>query len=149
MNSDNDFNDKVRVYIAASSSEVGRAEHWAAKLEASGRVMVVSNWIPNVKTFGGNPADSTLDQQYEWAEDCRVGVENSDVIWVLMPQQSSMGAFWEFGFGYAYQLATAVSGGNQKASVFTSLAKYRFDTDEEAFDFIVNCTMNQLYGDLD
>lgn len=141
--------EQIRIYIAASSKDVERAECWTSRLAATGRFIITSAWVDEVKVNGSNKSILSHDQRYKLADDCQAGVENADVVWVLMPVDSSMGAFWEFGFATAYKLATCVSGNNQHASVFTALAKYRFETDEQAFDFISNVTMKRLYGDLD
>lgn len=139
--------DSIRVYIAASSEEVERAEYWTSQLAKRG-IVTTSSWLEDAKSpLGCNRVSSTQEERLAAADDCQAGVENADLVWILMPSSHSMGAFWEFGFATACELATCVSGANQYKSVFSAKAKYTFETDEAAFDFITSTNMVQLYSD--
>jgi hypothetical protein len=139
--------DPIRVYLAASSKEVDRAEYWTTRL-SSKNILITSTWLDDAKSIiGCNSPEHSHEDRLNAADECVAGVETADIIWVLMPIVGSMGAFWEFGYAHACQLATCISGAAQYNSVFSALAKYRFDTDQEAFDFITNTNMDQLYND--
>ncbi len=135
--------------MAASSSELDRADEWITKLAATGRFEITSSWVSDIRKYNYNPNAGTRAERKQRADDCQSGVENTDVLWILMPVDSSMGAFWEFGFATAYQIKTCISGPNQEASSFTEKASYQFDTDERAFAFLSDVTMRQLYSEAD
>jgi hypothetical protein len=138
--------DPLRVYIAASSKEVDRAEYWTTMLLTK-NIQVTSTWLEDAKSIGCNRPDDSEETRMAAADDCLAGVDTADLVWVMMPITGSMGAFWEFGYATACQLATCISGANQYASVFSVLAKYKFETDKDAFEFITSTNMEQLYSD--
>lgn len=131
----------MSVYIAASSSEMDRAEKWKKALEAEG-VQVNSTWIDvirNQPNGEANPRDATIEQKKAWClKDVKEAL-GSSVLWLLMPQgPHSFGATFE----YAFYVALSPDhnqhfvSGDYKRSIFTSFSTC-FDKDEDAFEAIV------------
>jgi len=129
---------RFSVYVAGSSKEPERAARAMNALRAAD-IEVTSTWVDVIAASGGasNPESITHEQRYDYAIKDVSEVANARVLWLLMPQSPSMGAFFEFGFARARGHQVLVSGANQYASIFTALAHGRCDTDEEALDVII------------
>jgi nucleoside 2-deoxyribosyltransferase len=139
------------IYVAASSHEIDRAEQCMAALRKAG-VIVTSLWPTTIRDVGdANPRDASLGQRYEWADADIAQVNSAAGFLLLMPQKASMGAAFEFGFAFASEKVTWVSGPNQSASIFTALAHYHYDTDEAAIESVVNfaATVENGFGALE
>ncbi len=128
------------VYVAGSSAEIDRARKWILALQEKG-VIVNSTWTDNVKKVGeANPRDASNEDKQAWClKDVREAI-GSSVMWLLMPSgPHSFGAAFEMGFFSALadpEIQQSIVSGDYKRSIFTSFSD-RFDTDEQAFDAIV------------
>lgn len=125
-----------KVYVAASSSDITRAEQWRARLRDAG-FTVVSTWPHTIKAVGdANPRDATDEQRRQLAESDLTEVRSADALWFLVPQTANgRGAYCEFGSaGILGKLI--VASGDTKQSIFLSLA-YEFADDMDAFTFLV------------
>src|SRR4051812_33663234 len=127
----------LHVYIAASPSDLERVDHWTARLAAAG-IVVVSTWPAVVRAAGaGNPRDATKEQRASWAAADLLEVGGADLVWLLVPAKPSFGAGFECGYAsHGPVRAGLVSSGDTRSSIFTALG-HEFDTDEEAFAWIV------------
>lgn len=129
---------KLIVYVAANSKEWKRAEFWVNELEKRG-IHTTSTWIEEAKSIQGcNRLVDTHEQRWSAASSCVSGIGEASLVWILMPETSSMGAFWEFGYAKAKDMVVYLSGAQQHTSVFSALADYRFEIDAQAFNSIVN-----------
>ena len=100
----------VSVYVAASSNDLDRAEQWTTVLRLLG-ITVTSTWIPEVRAHGGgNPPDATKQERRQWAYNDLCGVEEADILWVLMPPGRSDGAFVELGYALKANKTVVTSG---------------------------------------
>ena len=134
------------IYVAASSHEIDRAERCMAALRAAG-IIVTSTWPTTIRNVGdANPMTATREQRYPWADGDIAEVNGASGFLLLMPQKASQGAFFEFGFAFASEKVTWVSGPNQGASIFTALANHHHDTDEEAIASVINFAAISRYG---
>jgi nucleoside 2-deoxyribosyltransferase len=124
----------MRVYIAASSKELGRAKAVKALLEDYGH-QVTHDWMAEVEKVGSaNPEGASQQDLARWASEDLAGVDNADFFWLLMPEDGGLGAFWEAGYAQARGKVLIVSGRHSR-SIFTIFA-HRYDSDVEAFEAV-------------
>lgn len=134
---------KLRVYVAASGTDLERAARWMEALRRAG-VEVVSTWVENVLKWGGvsNPVDQP-EAHRALADAQAAEVVRADILWLLMPPSSSHGALWELGRADALGKATVVSGAGVARSIFTARA-LRFEDDLDAFADVLACSLRPL-----
>jgi hypothetical protein len=120
------------VYIAASSADIERAEHWRDRLIAAG-VHVNSSWMAGIRAVGAaNPRDASPEQRAMWARQCLLEVVEADVLWLLVPSgATSFGACWESGAASVSDVRI-ISSGDTLRSIFTALGD-EFSDDDTAF----------------
>jgi nucleoside 2-deoxyribosyltransferase len=129
---------RFSIYVAASSQEMDRAEHWMIRLQEEG-VQVTSTWIQTIRKAGAtNPADATREQRAIWARQDAAEVRMAHGLWLLMPTKPTSGAWWEFGYAFGLEKQLWISGPDQSRSIFTGLADYSFEKDPDALEGIVN-----------
>ena len=135
----------MKLYIGASSAETSRAikysraAAWTAE-EGNTGIQVVSRWPYAVEERGfSNPKGMSTSDTFSICYRDLCDLKAAEWLWILMPPATevSAGAFWEFGFAYANNKYVCISGPNQDASVFTSFATVRFNTDDEALKFLI------------
>lgn len=127
----------MKVYVAAASGEIDRAEHWIAKLREAG-IMVTCTWPESVRRVGhANPPEAPHSQRRGWAVQDLTEVDEGNALWVLLPSLgfSTSGAWTELGFAYARAKLILMSG--KSHSVFTGLADEVHETDRQAFGALV------------
>jgi hypothetical protein len=124
----------VRVYVAASSSQIDRAKDAMRTLAEAGHE-VTSDWTRMIEDRGeANPADASFEERRDWAAEDVRGVAVCDVLWLLMPSdRPSFGAGVEFGFALGDGAIRTVVSGLCEASIFTALADACYDRDDLAF----------------
>ena len=125
----------MRVYVAASSSQIDRAKD-AMRILAEAGHEVTSDWTRMIEDRGeANPADASLEERRAWSEeDLYRGVARCDALWLLMPSdRPSFGAGVEFGFALGDGAIRTVVSGLCEASIFTALADACYDRDDLAF----------------
>lgn len=129
-----------KIYVAASSKEIDRAEGWMRRLTEVGFI-VTSSWVDVIRRVGeANPRDATEAQCKEWAEVDADEVSESDVLWQLLPVEASgRGSYFEAGLAFGEGIAIVCSG-DVKQSIFCALHDC-FATDQEAFDAIVKAAL--------
>ncbi len=143
----------MKVYVAAASNEIERAELWMARLRQVG-ITVVSTWAENIRKVGAaNPMNVTREQRAVWAKGCLSEVSDANVLWFLLPPKGvyTDGAPTEFGYALLFgaiaqearqagvegapNFRIAVSG--TERSIFTSLALH-YASDDAAFEDIAS-----------
>lgn len=126
----------MKVYVSASSKEIGRARLWMNKLRRAG-IEVTSTWVECITSVGdANPAHATRGQRIAWAQKDLDEIDAADVMWLLMPQTPTSGAWLEYGYAIMRDKMLLVSGPDQTRSIFTALAE-SYETDDDAFDALV------------
>jgi hypothetical protein len=128
------------VYIAASSADIDRAEHWRDRLIAAG-VHVTSTWMANVSRVGaGNPRDASDAQRAVWARQRLIEVVESDVLWLLVSPDGTetVGAWWEAGAASVSDV-WIVASGDTKRSIFTALGDEYADDDTAFAAVLARC----------
>ena len=136
----------MRVYVAASSSELPRAKEAMMQLRAAGHE-VTGDWVAEIEAVGAaNPADAAKSKRVKWSASCLYGVEQADAIWLLMPASEGFGAAVELGYAIGERrfrmwededgdrkLRIVVSGPAAMRSIFTAMADVTYPTDAAAF----------------
>lgn len=121
----------MKVYVAASSLQLDRAQAAMEWLRAAGHE-VTHDWPAIIAARGGaNPDDATQDDRWDWAIDDLAGVKSADVLWLLVPYKEGAGAFVELGYALAIGKPVICSGLYMR-SIFTAMGVC-YDTDEQAF----------------
>lgn len=124
------------IYLAGSSGELPACEYWIAKLRKAG-IEVTLDWPANIRAVGdANPREASEADRLRWTRADLDGVAAADIFWLLIPWKRSIGCWAELGAAQAWAREIIVSGDWRK-TIFTSLADKRFDSHQEAFDWIV------------
>ena len=124
----------MNIYLAAASSERALAASFMRRLEAAGH-SIAMDWTVDMDEraeAGLSDADLTDDERETYARADLEAVEVCDLLWLLAPEGTSIGAWIEFGHALASLKATVVSGPHGR-TIFSTLANERFATHEEAF----------------
>ncbi len=135
------------IYVAASSTEIERAEKWSAKLRGEG-IGVTSVWPETIRRVqaeramkttneASNPAQATVADRRKWSLENVAQIKASEMFWLLVPaaENPSQGAYFEFAVARENHKLTFASGGDQRF-VFTALAQIICEDDDSAFDMI-------------
>ncbi|MGH7176522.1 MAG: hypothetical protein ACREJC_03990 [Tepidisphaeraceae bacterium] len=135
----------MKIYVAAASSEIERAEKWIAALREAG-FEVVSTWPEVIRQVGqANPMQASREDRAGWAAEDLSQVATAEVFWFLLGKPTA-GAYTEFGYALflgAMSQEARLAGVNApiyrlltsgtETSIFTALAIH-FETDEKAFE---------------
>lgn len=134
MNEEKTFVKVSSVYVAASSMDVKRAEHWTNHLAAAG-LDVTSTWINTIVTIGeANPRGVDRGIRLEYAKANVDAIVRAQLLWFLVPKppMATCGAWWEAGVASAHGRIVVSSGEDTEQSVFTALGQ-EFKDDLLAF----------------
>jgi hypothetical protein len=122
----------MRIYVAASSKELGRAK-WAMDAVRKLGHDITHDWVQCVEEEGeANPASASYTQRANWAEDDLCGVQEADVLWLLMPESEGFGAAVELGYALSKPYKRVVVSGCHERTIFTALANACYDNDGAA-----------------
>lgn len=127
----------ISVYVAASSTDIDRAERWIGALRAND-VIVTSTWPENIRKVGAaNPRNATLQQRLAWSFDDFNEIAAATAFWLLVPplDKPTRGAWIELGAAHIAGKPVICSG-DCRQSIFCSVG-VEFETDEEAFTAVV------------
>lgn len=151
----NVVDDKIRVYVAAASSEIERAKRAMQMLRDKG-IEVVSTWPEVIEKVGeANPMGAPRADRRRWAMDDLNELMQATVLWFLLPPPSlnTTGAYVELGFflamktiadsardqmaqiGIVSPTLLPVCSGTER-SIFTALMAHE-ETDEAVVDKLV------------
>ena len=135
----------MRLYIAASSLDIERAERWTNVARDAGFI-IESTWIEVIRGVGvANPRRAHLDERRAWSRDDLRQVRRSALFWLLVPPLDlpTRGAWIELGWAL-HGTQHIVCSGDTKQSIFCALAE-EHDTDEEGFAALCR-VRNQVEG---
>ncbi len=114
-----------QLYVAASSTEVGRVREFMRLARAAGW-QITHDWTAVIDAAGGeaNPASATTEQQVEWSDGDIRGVVSADVVVLLQPRDgaSARGAYFEFGYATAMDRHTVAVSSPVAVSIFNAKA---------------------------
>lgn len=133
------------IYVAGASKEIELCEKYIDKLREVG-FHSTHDWPKVIRAVGeSNPRDASLEQMLKWSEEDFNGVWQAHFVWLLIPENYSLGSWIEYGAAlglrhldnHPTERLQAIVSGDWKKSIFTSMADQRFDTHEEAFTWLV------------
>lgn len=123
----------MRLYLCGASAEADTVSSYMARMRAAGHT-VTHDWTASVRSAR---ARGVRDDELSIADMCALargdllGVLAADVVWLLVPEAQSVGAWVELGYALHCNVQTIVSG-NWRRSIFAALATYDFDSHEAA-----------------
>jgi hypothetical protein len=105
----------MKIYIATSWENRGRAESWAKHVENSSMSITYRWWEAPF-------ADETWlsdEVKRELAVQCLRGVADADVVWILAPETGGQGVWVELGYSLAKKKMIVYSGPDR--TIFSKL----------------------------
>jgi hypothetical protein len=127
----------ISVYVAGASREAKQVEHFMIRLRENG-VEVSHDWITLMKLATVHERHLTPTARKRAAELDAQAVRCSDIVWLQIPDEATIGAWVEFGIvlGDILRHALVIVSGDWRRTIFTELADFKFDTHEQAFAFV-------------
>lgn len=125
----------VKLYIAASSNPTERPRVDAAFAVAASmpHIEIIGDWRPSVDEHGSNPTDRQVG--IAAAFQCHDALQKADLLWLLVPETMSIGAWFELGFATRGQIDIICSGKFDQ-TIFTTFANACFSDDAAAVALI-------------
>jgi hypothetical protein len=110
----------MMVYVAGASGELEHIEWWMAKLRAA-CIVITYDWTQNIRYSKNNPIDD------KYRKDCALlelqGIDESDLVWLLLPTVPSIGCYVEMGYALGKQKLLVLSGLITPNNIFAMLGK--------------------------
>lgn len=126
----------IRIYIAGASREPVRVRAWITAAQRAGW-HVTLDWLAAIEAVGTANEGLSHDDRERYAADDWRAVRSADVVWVLAPEQPSIGCWVEMGLALASGHAhVVVSGPARERTIFGALAE-EHTTDAAAFMALV------------
>lgn len=122
-----------RIYIAAASKEIERAERVRDQLRSHG-FPIMSTWMEQIRQIGvANPRDASHAQRRKWSLQCLYEVSNSDVLLFLVPPEGidTADAWGELIHAHNRPDIDILCAGDTKRSIFCALGQ-EFTNDDDA-----------------
>ena len=140
----------MKIYVAGASAQIDLVEGFIAALKKHSHT-ITFDWTVVVRRAGSASPDD-LDVRRAAAESDLRGVERSDLMWLVQPDEASTstGAWVELGYAHALKdlrgrsvgvraaapPVLVVSGASKKC-IFSDLADHRFASHDDALAFIL------------
>ena len=98
---------------------------------------ITHDWVEAIRAAGGeaNPRDATQAQRRQWSDEDLRGIDRAELVWVMVPERPSFGCGFEMGFAVGTGKDIIMSG-DWRATVFSAQADARFDSHDEAIEWI-------------
>lgn len=135
---------KTRIYVAAASTEIDRAERVIAALRESPHIEITEDWPARMRA---NPPDAQCSSEV-LAEACRAniaGVRSAHIVFVLAGDVSH-GRAGELAIALDHGKLVVCSGDVRTLGIFGALIPSwdRFDHDEQAIEMVRWCTADHV-----
>lgn len=129
----------MRIYVAAASAEIERAERMIARLRAAGHTITV-DWPAAIRAMAGVANEGlTQEQRREAARDDYEGVISAERVVILVPEKPivTQGAWWEGGIADALRIQIIAAGRfeDRQKNIFLVRAT-EVDTDDEVLPLL-------------
>lgn len=125
----------MKIYVAASSIEIDRAERMISRLKAAGHE-ITEDWTVKIRQVGLANQGLTPELRREAADADFRGVAAADRVVILVPKTPvvTQGAWWEGGVADALDIETIAAGRKEDRdrNIFLSRC-IEVDTDDEVF----------------
>jgi hypothetical protein len=147
---------KKNIYVAGASAQIEKIETLMDKLQVSGWTITFDWTVPVREVGNASPDDPEIRRSAALAD--LQGVADANVVWLVQPDatSTSTGAWVELGAAITrreiYRMIAAagtydwniplknvviVVSGSSKKCIFSDLADYRYESNDDALDFIV------------
>lgn len=123
----------MKIYVAASSAEIDRAERMISRLKAAGHE-ITEDWTVTIRTVGLANQGLSPERRRECADADFKGVASADRVVILVPRAPvvTQGAWWEGGVADALEIPTLAVGRKEDRDRNIFLSRCReVDTDDE------------------
>lgn len=130
----------MRIYVCGGSSEMDVAAEYMRQLREMGHT-ITHDWVSIIRANGGNgnPRNASHKDRHQWSTDDIRGIETADIVWAILPAQTSFGCAFEIGYAVGHGPSVIVSG-DWRATIFSSYARARFNEHAHAIRWL------KLYG---
>ncbi len=142
-----------RIYVAGASAQIELIEKYRDMLRAAGWI-ITFDWAAKVREVGNASPDDPEIRRGAALADLK-GVADASVLWLVQPDatSTSTGAWVELGAAItrreiyrkcvrdwdeaSVQDVIVVASGSSKKCIFSDLADYRFQSHDDALEYIV------------
>jgi nucleoside 2-deoxyribosyltransferase len=128
----------MKVYVAGASAERGEVSKYMQLLRDAG-ITVTLDWVAIIDGEDGGVSNEGLstERRRELAKADLQGVADADIVWLIVPNNFSAGAWVELG--YAFGLGKSViASGNYERSIFTSHCVVEFRSHDDALAWLID-----------
>ena len=126
----------MRVYVAGASKEPGRVRQAMDWVDADPNLELTQDWLTDIENEVSDD-QLTHDQRVHYAFKDLSAVWRSKVIWVLIPNNQSVGCWVELGYalGAGRPGTHVVISGKSQGVIFCAMGM-EFGEDEAAFFYV-------------
>lgn len=132
----------MKVYIAGASAELDLIEFYRDRVVEVGHTISL-DWAHEVRAHDGegNPRDMPHYERNRIARtDLVEGVEQAQVLWLLVPEKPSIGCWVELGYALGIECSvgrlTILISGDTSKSIFTAMADHLFPLHADALAWL-------------
>ncbi len=126
----------TQIYLAGASVELDTIERYMEEVRKAG-YLITFDWTVPVRKSGALSLLTNINALAAAVD--LAAVRMAHIVWVLAPPLgiASTGCWVEFGAALAGGIPVIISGGFDRC-IFARLATYRFDTHQEACNFLTD-----------
>jgi hypothetical protein len=125
----------MKIYVCGGSSEMDLIASYMQKLRAMGHT-ITHDWVATIRAAGeANPRNATHKQRDKWSTEDLNGVNESSLMWVILPAKTSFGCAFEAGYAVGMG-ENVIMSGDWRATIFSSKANARFNEHDHALEWI-------------
>lgn len=109
----------LRIYVAGASAEVDMVAGYIGRLRNAGAV-ITHDWTPSVRgSCGAADVDMSAGLRMSLVSGDLAGIAAADVMWLLVPEATTIGAWVELGYARGLGIPVHVSGPRSRCTIFT------------------------------
>lgn len=134
----------MKIYVAASSKELERAERIMSALRERGHEITFDWTVPIKARSADGKSDRGLsfEERAFFAGKDANGISTADLFWQLIPTTESAGAWWEMGYATGlrdsgFKAPHIVVSGEADRCLFTTLVPHWFAIDAQALAYVL------------
>lgn len=131
----------MKVYVAGASAELDRVAKYIAVLREAG-IEITHDWTKSVADNGGPANDQNIPKARRAAIASAdiLGVQAADHLWLITPENQSLGCWVELGAAVTDPEKTVIVSGPWR-SIFQDMADHQFTDHDEALRFLLQKDM--------
>lgn len=127
----------LRIYVAGASAEVDMCAEFIGRLRDAGAV-ITHDWTPSVLAYRGM-ADEAMSEVVRMSSVSAdlAGVGMAELLWMLVPEGATIGAWVELGYARGRGIPVHVSGPHSRRTIFTEFCTHH-EAHEDAFRYLAD-----------